>query len=200
MTAVRSNSSVTGPLCLAVLVGVLGGCSDDSSSASQPNLGTPQDPTGAMPMTTPGTDSSTDLPMAGSPAPADMPGASPAGTVTFTEVFDTVIMGTGCNAGPLCHGGAVGMLKMADRDSSYEALVGVAAMGGNLADDTNPSCADTGTLRVSPGDPDNSLLVQKIDPPGGAVPCGAVMPPTGGLAPEHIELVRSWITSGAAND
>jgi polyvinyl alcohol dehydrogenase (cytochrome) len=119
---------------------------------------------------------------------------------TFTRVFEEIIVGTGCNGGPLCHGGMVGGLQMTDRDATYAALVDVGAMGTNLADADNPDCVDTDFVRVVPGDPEASLLLQKIDPTGGQVPCGERMPPTGMLESEQIELVRAWIEAGARDD
>ena len=130
------------------------------------------------------------------------PGPGPVGDgPTFTRVFNDVITGTGCNGGPLCHGGAVGGLLMADKAATYDALVNVPGMGTNTADAQNANCADTGIIRVVPGDPDASLFVQKVDPPGGEPPCGAAMPPTGGLLErEHLDLIRAWIEAGAKND
>jgi hypothetical protein len=86
---------------------------------------------------------------------------------------------------------------MTERDAAYDALVSVKAMGTNTADATNPDCVDTELLRVKPGDPAASLLIQKLEPPGGVPPCGTMMPPTGMLDTKHIEQIRSWIEQGA---
>jgi hypothetical protein len=131
----------------------------------------------------------------------DAGGGSPApGAPTFSAIYEEIIVGTGCNGGPLCHGGFVGKLSMTTPKESYDALVGVAAMGTNLADATNADCQDTDLVRVVPRDPDASLLVQKLDPPDGVVPCGGAMPPTGTLPAAQIEQVRTWIENGAKND
>jgi hypothetical protein len=127
--------------------------------------------------------------------------AGPPGAPTFSAIYKEIIVGTGCNAGPLCHGGAVGQLRMSDQAETYDALVDVPAMGTNLADATNANCVDTDLVRVVPNDPDASLLVQKLDPPDGVVPCGSAMPPTGmPLSAEQIEQIRLWIENGAPND
>jgi len=70
-----------------------------------------------------------------------------------------------------------------DADNSYAHLV-------NVASKEVPSL-----LRVKPGDPDNSYLVQKIEGTaavGGRMPLGR--PP---LDPEVIVLIRRWISEGA---
>jgi hypothetical protein len=58
-------------------------------------------------------------------------------------------------------------------------------------------CAPTGMLRVDPGHPENSILLDKLmDTPlcGARMPMGkdAVM-----VSAEHLELVRAWIAQGA---
>lgn len=55
-----------------------------------------------------------------------------------------------------------------------------------------------GLMRVVPGDPDSSLLFDKIasDKPK----FGARMPPSQALDPEEIEQIRSWIIAGAQNN
>jgi hypothetical protein len=75
-------------------------------------------------------------------------------------------------------------------------LVGVMAMGMNtMGGMTN--CVDSGLMRVKAGDPDNSLLVQKVS---GSPPCGIAMPPGGMIKPENLTLLRTWIQNGANND
>jgi hypothetical protein len=85
---------------------------------------------------------------------------------------------------------------MLDQGKAYAALVGVKAMGTNTtAGGTN--CADTNLLRVTPGDPEGSLLIKKLE---GNPPCGMAMPVGGMLKPEQIMLIRTWIQNGASND
>jgi hypothetical protein len=66
---------------------------------------------------------------------------------------------------------------------SYALLVGV------------PSFQVASLLRVEPGDPDNSYLIQKLE---GSAAVGARMPLGGPyLTNEQITVVRQWITNGA---
>ncbi|MDD9942138.1 MAG: PQQ-binding-like beta-propeller repeat protein [Myxococcales bacterium] len=115
---------------------------------------------------------------------------------TWTAIWEGIIVGTGCNGGAFCHAGNVGGLTMVDKDVSYAALVGVAAMGTNTTG-TNDNCADTGLTRVAPGDPEGSLLIHKLD---GTHTCGTQMPPGALLSQMQRDQVRTWITRGAAND
>jgi uncharacterized protein involved in high-affinity Fe2+ transport len=85
-----------------------------------------------------------------------------------------------------CHNGAnpAGNLDLRDADTSFAQLVDV------------PSDDDPMILRVAPGAPDNSYLVQKIE---GTAARGQQMPP-GGAAPlsqPEIDAIRLWITNGA---
>jgi hypothetical protein len=49
--------------------------------------------------------------------------------------------------------------------------------------------------RVEPGDPDNSLLINKLT---NVTPiCGGSMPPTGLLDDASIARIRTWIEDGA---
>jgi hypothetical protein len=87
-----------------------------------------------------------------------------------------------------CHGTAGG-LSLAAADS-YANLVNV-----------NTRNATCNTLkRVTPGDPDNSSLVRKLE---GAT-CGTRMPRNNqthfDTRPGELVRVRSWILAGAAND
>lgn len=92
------------------------------------------------------------------------------------------IFDASCSVPSSCHGiSAAGSLDLAT--NAYENLVGVAAhIDGNL-------------VRVVAGNPDDSLLMNKLDfapPPTGGLPM-----PTGGMLPEGpLEIVRSWIAQG----
>jgi hypothetical protein len=72
-----------------------------------------------------------------------------------------------------------------DAQNSYAMLVGIAS---NQA---------PGTLRVAPGNPDASYLIQKME---GTATVGGVMPPGGSIAQPSIDIVRAWITAGAADN
>lgn len=120
---------------------------------------------------------------------------------TFTRVFDEIFLTTGCAAPGSCHGSAQGPSKLGlgDQMEAYDGLVGVMAMGMPTPGDTSGimTCMGTGIERVKAGDPDNSLLVQKLE---NKQTCGAQMPPGGMLKPDQIKLVRDWIMAGAKND
>lgn len=107
---------------------------------------------------------------------------------SFSAIYERVLRPMGC-AAAFCHGeqSPAGALQLGSREQAYEALVGVAAMG--LA------CADSGLVRVVPGDPAASLLLMKL-----AVqpPCGVSMPaPDALLRESQITAIRRWIELGA---
>jgi hypothetical protein len=73
-----------------------------------------------------------------------------------------------------------------DNANSYGMLVGIA------------SSESPGILRVAPGDPDNSYLIQKLEGTasvGSQMPLGA--PP---LEQASIDVIRQWISAGAIDD
>lgn len=126
-------------------------------------------------------------------------GSSAPSAPTFTRVWLEVLEAKGC-AGEFCHGAGTGTLSMDDPHDAYINLVGVVAMGA--------PCAPTGQLRVSPGQPDASLLLDKLSHVTPS--CGDPMPIGTRLEPDcldpspavcntaaEIELVRAWIAAGA---
>ena len=114
---------------------------------------------------------------------------------TYSAVFQIFIV-AGCNGSPFCHAGPSGGLVMNEQQATYDALVGVAAMG-MTPNRTSTDCRDSGLVRVVPGDPANSLLMQMLE---GTQTCGTQMPPNGMLTAGQIEQVRVWIANGAVND
>jgi hypothetical protein len=70
-------------------------------------------------------------------------------------------------------------------DQSHGNLVNVTAQGYPPA------------LRVVPGDPDESVLYNKMADTGRF---GGSMPPSGALSTPEIELIRTWITEGALDN
>lgn len=126
-------------------------------------------------------------------------GAAMGGAPTFTRVYEEVLTGTGCSVGA-CHGSAMAAsrLGLADKTDAYMQLIGIKAMGMPNPGSMGTGCKDMDFVRVKAGDPDNSLLVQKLE---NKQKCGDAMPPpTGMLKPEVIKLVRDWIMAGAKND
>jgi hypothetical protein len=111
----------------------------------------------------------------GQPAPPPPPV-----NTDFQQIQETIFtpICTGCHAGATAPRG----LRL-DAGNSYALLVNVA------------SVEVPGLLRVNPGNPDQSYLVQKIEGTaavGGRMPLGG--PP---LPQDRIALVRQWIAAGA---
>ena len=97
------------------------------------------------------------------------PGGGPTPTVSF--MVDVLpLFRAECWS---CHGGAEGLFL-----ESHAELM----QGGN----SGPA--------VIPGDPDNSLLVQKLL---GTQTTGNIMPPTGKLLEAEIQLIIDWVLTGA---
>lgn len=110
------------------------------------------------------------------------PGGGSGGPLTadFASIQEHVFtpICTACHAG----GGAPQGLRL-DATNSYALLVGV------------PSTEVPSILRVKPGDPDHSYLVQKLE---GHAAVGAQMPFGGPpLSADTIAVIRQWITDGA---
>lgn len=104
------------------------------------------------------------------------------------EIFNTTDS-SGRQACVTCHvtGGPAGFLPLTE-GVSYGNLVG------------RTSGAKPGAVRVIPGDPDNSYLIQKLEGAAGIV--GQRMPRTTGpfLTEGQVSIIRRWIELGAAND
>jgi hypothetical protein len=123
-------------------------------------------------------------------------------TATFTRVYNEIIVAKGCGSA-FCHGAGMGDLLMDSQESAYMNLVGQPASGS--------SCDLQDATRVVAGDPDASLLPQKMSP---SPPCGDTMPIGVQFDPDcespevaatcttaqERELVRDWIAGGALDD
>lgn len=140
--------------------------------------------TGSVPSTS--TASATPSPSP-SPSPSPTPSASPTLSL-FAQIQQTIFNPT-CTD-PFCHDsvGISGNLTLIEGDA-YAELVGV--------EPDNRTARDLGLLRVDPGNPDNSLLLIKLEGPtdpflGGQMPLGKDP-----LSAEQIQLVRDWIAAGA---
>jgi len=123
---------------------------------------------------------------------SDVAGPSPNLEPTLSsiqaEIFDQTD-GTGRRACVTCHAGPQPPAGLAlTAGSSHGSLVG------------QPSSLKPGAIRVVPGDPDASYLVQKLEGATGIV--GARMPFTGGpyLTDGQMRIIRRWIELGARND
>ena len=97
------------------------------------------------------------------------------------NVFTPTCATTGCHFGA----GAPQGLRL-DEANSYALLVGVGSM-------EEPS-----VLRVAPGDPNNSYLIQKLE---GTAATGQQMPFNAPPLPQAtIDVIRQWISDGAIDD
>ena len=107
-------------------------------------------------------------------------GGNPNLQATFQSIQDNVFTPI-CTA---CHTGASAPQGLRlDAANSFALLVGVA------------SSEVPGTLRVAPGNPSASYLIQKLE---GTAAVGARMPLNGTpLAQADINMIRQWITDGA---
>jgi hypothetical protein len=111
---------------------------------------------------------------------------------TWSSIYQRIIAPT-CAGTAFCHntdgGGAEGNMDMSDKDMALMNLINVAAMG--------EECGDSGRVRVVPGDPDSSLLIQKLEGPD----CGSRMPLSRSkLSDATIQAFRDWIADGAQDN
>jgi len=121
-----------------------------------------------------------------SPPPPSPPPPPPAAFgANFSEIQANVFTPTCAVSG--CHQGAAAPQGLRlDEASSYGLLVGMA------------STEVMSLLRVDPGDPDNSYLIQKLE---GTAAVGARMPLNGNpLSQATIDTIRQWIIDGAIDD
>jgi len=109
-----------------------------------------------------------------------------AGAAPFAPTLDAIqtnVFNASC-AVPGCHGGA-GAQQGLRLDPGFSA--------GNLINVHSPQ--DSNLIRVLPGDPDGSFLIQKLD---GTQTVGSRMPDGGPyLTTATINVIRQWIQDGA---
>jgi uncharacterized membrane protein len=119
-------------------------------------------------------------------------GAAPT-TADWASIY-AVFSGTclGCHSSAsAAAGGNFAMGDAGDACGSYAKVVTKAAV--------SPMCMGAGRVLIVPGQPDNSLLVQKVE---GKQQCGASMPlgapmPLAATNPDLVQKLREWITAGA---
>ncbi len=105
----------------------------------------------------------------------------------WSEIHPAIVR-PGCVAGCHVSGGLNETLDLSSADAALLALV-----------DRPSDTAGCGVL-IAPGDPDESLLVAKLEGTAGAE-CGDRMPLLGAALPgAQIALVREWIANGATAD
>lgn len=133
---------------------------------------------------------------AGMAAAAGSAAAGGCGSESFAAIYDSIFKNATYNCtGALCHGRepamamAVGNLSLSSAAVAYMQLVKV--------DSTSSACM--GKARVVPGDPMNSLLVQKLR--GANVTCGAAMPVNAEeITDAELKRITDWISAGACNN
>jgi hypothetical protein len=111
------------------------------------------------------------------------PGGPPPEEITLTSLR-TDIFTPRCSLAS-CHGGTNPERGLDLGSDPHGTMVNV------------PSQEDPNVLRVVPGDPDNSLLVQVLLAPVGSI---QQMPPGAVLPQEDVDRIRAWIEAGAPND
>jgi hypothetical protein len=118
----------------------------------------------------------------GSAPPGAPPPGSPSVTPDFQSIQDNVFtpICTQCHIGA----GAPQGLQL-DEAHSYALLVGI------------PSAEQPNVLRVSPGNPDDSYLVRKLEGPSAGISGGQMPLNQDPLAQSTIDAIRQWITNGA---
>jgi polyvinyl alcohol dehydrogenase (cytochrome) len=117
---------------------------------------------------------------------------------TITNVYKAVFAKSCIDA--QCHGSTrQGNLGLSSIVGAGAALLNVKASGMCAGPDggllSTCGCGNSGKLRVVPGKPEESLLVEKL---AGNPSCGDRMPPTGEPISEELQtLVKNWIKQGA---
>ncbi|MQA30538.1 MAG: hypothetical protein GEU82_12005 [Luteitalea sp.] len=120
-------------------------------------------------------------------------GPTPALTPTFSSIQRDIFASTDSTGRLACSGCHTSVNRVPagglnlTGDLAYEQLVNVA------------SARKAGAIRVVPGDPDNSYIIQKIEGRSGIV--GVRMPLTPPyLSDGQITIIRRWIETGAARN
>ncbi len=146
-------------------------------------------PTTGGPVTGSGTSETGNAEAGASSTGAPGTGETGNGGVSFTDVYEQVLLPNGCTSG-YCHGGGAGGLTMTDEATSYANLVEV--------DATAAVCDQS--VRVVPGSIEQSVLWSRVRPAAqDPVPACAPKMPQGamGLSEAEAQLVDEWIAGGA---
>jgi hypothetical protein len=123
----------------------------------------------------------------------------------WTSIYQALILpacGIRCHAPGLETQVNRSQLHLENQDRAYEDLLGADGLGrlaaGTDGPNGEPGCGTSGAYLVVPGDPDASLLMEKlaVEEPS----CGGPMPPSGLIPAEFLAPVRQWIVLGAPND
>ena len=103
------------------------------------------------------------------------------GDVSFSEDVEPIL--DGCIT---CHGGVTPRADLNLSDDAYDSLVDV----------ESTDCP--GRIRVVPGEPDESYLIDKLE--GADDICGTQMPQSGELPASELDTIRQWISEGALDN
>jgi hypothetical protein len=109
----------------------------------------------------------------------------------WADIYERMISRR-CASAP-CHGSArEGELQLDDPATALSNLVGMVSRGDD--------CMSGGAMLIAPGDPDHSLLVNKLEghDANGEVICGRSMPVGGSrVSDASMASIRQWIMEGA---
>jgi hypothetical protein len=122
------------------------------------------------------------------PSPTPAPTPTPGGSApTFTDVQSQILTPV-CTTCHSANGQSPAAGLNLSAGAAWASLVNVGSSG------------KPGAIRVIPGDPNNSYLVQKLEGAAGIV--GLRMPRNGPpyLTDAQVALVRGWIAAGALNN
>ena len=118
---------------------------------------------------------------------------------TFTNIWTGIIqvscLGSGCHSTGGDGADQTG-LDMMTQDLAHLNLLGVMGLG-------EPSSEVPSILRVAPGDPDNSYIIDKLECTADVAATTFCMPlsfPFVSLDAAEIDEIRLWITNGGLND
>ena len=125
---------------------------------------------------------------------SDVAGPTPGLDPTFSSIQENIFESSDSSGRVACiqchtrQGRTPPLGLSLEHDVAYQSLVGVASVG------------KPGTVRVIPGDAENSYLVHKLD--GRSDIVGQRMPRTSGpfLTEGQISIIRRWIDQGAQNN
>ena len=180
---------------LSTLALVAAGCFRSESPTASPLPGTTPTPTatptpGGTPTPTPtpgGTPTPTPTPFGTpTPTPPPTPTPTPPPAPTLSELQSSIFTVSCALSG--CHAGASPQEGMSlEAGNTWSAIV-------------NVTSTEQGSLnRVTPGDPNASYLIRKLE--GGPGISGQQMPRGGPfLSAAQIQRVRDWVTAGALNN
>lgn len=154
----------------------------------------------------------TQAPASGTTLLGDVVPARSAVQPTFASIWSIVLSDENCTG---CHQPDLppsqrafyelaGELDLSDRQTAFRGLLGLDGEGAfsNAEEVTPQGCRGSPLRLVEPGDPDGSILVEKLEAyEGDPASCGEAMPIVGSAVPQStIDTIRLWIENGATND